>query len=67
MTSENADCGSNQDSEDSGRGGKHDLLEDCEECDWSEVWDGGFESRDPALQHAYETGHTVRTEVYDGE
>lgn len=43
------------------------LLEECTECDWRTVWEGGSAADDPGLQHAKETGHTVHTEVNSGD
>lgn len=43
------------------------LLEECEDCEWSTVWEGGSAAEDPGVQHAKDTGHTVHTEVKDGE
>lgn len=37
------------------------LKEVCTECDWSEDWSGGSAADDPAIEHAKETGHKVRT------
>jgi len=37
------------------------LIERCEECEWREVWPGGKASEDPAVEHAENTGHEVRT------
>jgi hypothetical protein len=39
------------------------FKEDCNDCEWSETWEGGFASDDPGVQHAKETGHTLTTTV----
>jgi len=41
------------------------FFENCIECDWSESWEGGSAADDPGIEHAKETGHTVRTHVLD--
>lgn len=42
------------------------MREECRDCDWSETWDGGSAAEDPAVEHAKETGHTVRTVPREG-
>lgn len=42
------------------------LREECTECDFEDVWDGGPEAEDPGVEHAEETGHTVRTRIVNG-
>lgn len=37
------------------------LIERCQDCDWRIVWDGGSAAEDPAVDHADDTGHKVRT------
>jgi hypothetical protein len=41
------------------------FKETCNDCDWSETWDGGTAAEDPAVEHAKETGHTVSSEIVD--
>ena len=37
------------------------LIESCTDCDWSSLWEGGKAADDPAIEHAKETGHKVKT------
>lgn len=39
------------------------LKQYCNDCDWSDEWEGGTAADDPAIEHALETGHRVSTEV----
>jgi hypothetical protein len=42
------------------------LKEDCQDCSWSTEWEGGTASEDPAVAHAYITGHTVSSSPVGG-
>ena len=35
------------------------LKETCNDCGWSETWEGGTAAEDPAVEHARLTGHSV--------